>query len=626
MPDRPTLSVLVVGQTPPPVTGQAIMIDNLVRGKYDHVALHHVRMNFSHHVSSIGRFHVRKLVHLPALIMRIWWTRLRHRCRILCYPPAGQTPNAVYRDIAILLAVRPCFQRTVFYFHAGGVSELVATFPRPLKRLAERAYGRAACSIRPSALNPDDGAAFGSAMNEVVPNAIEDVAARYPARRDASARPRLLFVGILYESKGVMVLLKACAMLAERGQDFDVVFAGAWGSDAFRKQAEEFVATNGLAERVHFAGVLTGDSKWQAYREADIFCFPSYFESETFGLVVLEAMQFELPVVATRWRGIPSLVNEDATGLLVATQDHTALSEAIQRLLDDPPYARDLGRRGREAFCAHFSLPAYCKAIEQLFLAAVAPPPPRRVTLGNVACTTHTPTQFLAEINALLSDPTQHPRTILCVNAHIHNLAQRDTILRTHLNAARLVTADGMSVVWALRYRHEPMAGRCNMTEVFRAFLADKTMPPSTAVLVGCTADDAAAAATHIAGTTAHCRVVSIISGFEEMPTYQSHLQQQGPVDMILVGAGTPRSEALVAQISAWHPSAIVWHIGAGTIRMLAGSVREAPVWMRRTGLQWLHRLCVDPVHMWRRYVLGNPAFVWRVLRYRRRGSHGVSP
>lgn len=631
MHERATIPVLVVGQTPPPITGQAEMIKHLVEGEYEQVDMHHVRMSFSHDTASIGRFQSHKLLHLWQIVSRVLRARYHHHCRILCYPPAGQSRNAVYRDIMILLLVRPFFLHTVFYFHAGGVSELVKRLPPLVRALARHAYRKPTCSIRTSALNPDDGAFFGSAMSDVVANAVPDAAASFtprppPAARSSPGRPRLLFMGILYESKGVLVLLEACAALAERGLDIDLVLAGAWGSDAFREQALAFVETNGLSERVHFAGVLRDEAKWQAFHDADIFCFPSHFESETFGLVVLEAMQFGLPVIATRWRGIPSLVDDEKTGILIPIRDSNALANAIQRLVADPVEAMEMGGQGREAFCRFHDLTAYRRAMERVFVtvdrqgrsaAPPAPANPARCMLGNTAATSHDIPQFLAETRRLLSDPGLQPRTLLCLNAHIYNVAERDPALRATLNAARVVAPDGISIVWAARVFGTRGRRRCNMTEAFRAFLTDPDVPDSSAVLIGCTEDEVAGAADHIAAHATHCHVTAALSGFMTDDEYRRRLAELDPADLVLVGAGTPRSEQLADLVTRVWPRVVVWHIGAGTIRMLAGTVREAPRWMRRAGIQWLHRLFLEPHRMWRRYVLGNPVFVWRILRAR---------
>ena len=609
------LPVLVVGQTPPPITGQSVMLRELVHGPYRSIRVHHVRMAFSRETADIGKFQCRKLAHLAGVVTRTWWARARHGCRTLCYPPAGHAPNAIYRDIVFLLLVRPFFKRTVLYFHAGGVSERVHAFPAPLRWLACRAYSKADCTIRTSSLNPDDGAFFGCTNNVVIPNAIKDV---YPSfsgkRRKESVRTRLLFMGILYESKGVLVLLEACANLVKRGCDVEVLLAGAFGSPEFEKTAQARVAQRGLADRVSFAGVLSGDDKWQAFLDADIFCFPSYFESETFGLVVLEAMQFGLPVVATRWRGIPSLVRDTETGLLVNIQDSGALADAIARLLEDPQRAAEMGRRGREVFCEHYTLAQYHSAVERV-LAGRSIDPVQRAALGPLRCSSHTREQFLEEIRRLLASRDMQPRALACVNAHIYNLATRDEELRRRLNAARVLAADGIAIVWAARWFGHRFPERCNMTEAFHDFLRASDFPETSAVLIGCTDEELHAAGKAISSISTHCRIAGTCSGFLKIEDYRAFLEKHDDVDLVLIGAGTPRSEELLELATRCLPRAIAWHVGGGTVRILAGTIKEAPRWMRWCGLQWLHRLCLEPVRLAPRYLAGNPRFILHVVR-----------
>lgn len=241
---------------------------------------------------------------------------------------------------------------------------------------------------------------------------------------------------------------------------------------------------------------------------------------------------------------------------------------------------------------------------------------PTDARLGPIRCSTHTIPQVLDEIRMLLRDRTLQPRSILDLNAHIFNLAWANEALRRSLDAARIVTIDGMGVMWACRLFGYEAPERCNSTEAFRAFLLDPSMPPSTARLVGCTEEEGRAAAAAINGMNSHCRITATVSGFLDESAYREGFKGARE-DFILLGLSTPRTQ-YVAEIAAEVcPGAIVWGIGAGTIRILAGTMSEAPVFWRRIGLQWLYRLYEDPKNLWRRYVIGNPLFVARVLKAR---------
>lgn len=249
--------------------------------------------------------------------------------------------------------------------------------------------------------------------------------------------------------------------------------------------------------------------------------------------------------------------------------------------------------------------------------------------MGSVKCSTHTIPQLLDEIRMLLSRRFDQPRSILCINAHIYNVAFSDPSLRESLNNARIVTADGMSIVWLSRLWSAVVPERCNMTEAFRAFLQCTDMRPSTAVLVGLTQAEAERAAQRINVASKHCTVIKAYSGFLSEAEYNAIFQSLDKVDFIFVGMSTPRTERTCELARRRCPDAIVWGIGAGTIRIYAGTMKEASPFFRRHGLQWLHRLMNEPFKLWRRYLIGNPLFVYRAVRAglsARRGSMSAPP
>ena len=123
-----------------------------------------------------------------------------------------------------------------------------------------------------------------------------------------------------------------------------------------------------IADRVHLPGSLTGDDKWQAYADADVFCFPTFYEAETFGIVLIEAMSFGLPVVATRWRGIPEIVDDERTGFLVDPHDAASVANRLEELHDDPTRRRQLSEAGRTKFLQEFTVDRYRQRMEQVFL------------------------------------------------------------------------------------------------------------------------------------------------------------------------------------------------------------------------------------------------------------------
>lgn len=366
------VKILVVGQTPPPFGGQAIMIQQLLETKIAQIEFHYVPMQFSKEMNQIGTFAISKVFELFKVILRILRYRIFEKARILYYPPAGPNKVPVLRDIVILGATRGLFDKTIFHFHAGGVSELYRTFPPALKFLFRKAYFYPDIAIRTSHLTPDDGRNLRARMEFVIPNGIEDEAKPYLNLITATSRNdhkpiNLLYAGLLSESKGLKVLLNACRILANKHLCFHLNCLGVFTSELFEKQIKQFLDENHFHEKVTFHGEVSGTQKWEAFSIADIFCFPSHFESETFGLAILEAMSFSLPVIATKWRGIPTLVRDEVSGFLIPVEDSEALANKIERLMHEPGLRYELGKNGREIFLNNYSIQKHRDKLEEMF-------------------------------------------------------------------------------------------------------------------------------------------------------------------------------------------------------------------------------------------------------------------
>jgi len=364
--------ILVVGQTPPPFGGQAVMIQKLLEGKYPGFELIHVRMGFSREMDEIGRFRFGKLLELAALLGRSFRAWLRYRPPILYYPPAGPNLVPFLRDVVFLTLSRPWFKATIFHFHASGVSELYPKLNRLLQGAFWLAYRRPELAIRSAASAPDDGSFMNATRNVVLPLGLEDHGQHLTPRASGGHPPVILFVGVLKRTKGVMVLLDACRRLRDLGKPFRLVVVGKYESPDFASEVQGFVRTNGLTEAVAFPGVLVGADKWRAYEQADLFCFPSFFEAESFGLVLVEAMMFRLPIVATRWRGIPALVNDGDNGFLVETENPAETAAKLALLCDHPALREELGGRGRERYLEEFSKEIFEARMNEAFKLAAS--------------------------------------------------------------------------------------------------------------------------------------------------------------------------------------------------------------------------------------------------------------
>jgi glycosyltransferase involved in cell wall biosynthesis len=187
-------------------------------------------------------------------------------------------------------------------------------------------------------------------------------------------RPSLvLAVGRLVEKKGFHVLLAACETLRDLGVEAQFLIVGD-GPEADRLR--HMIAERQLADRVTLPGKLLPAALVEYYRRANLFVMPSCVaDNDRDGIpnVLIEAMAMEVPVVSTRVSGIPELVCDGETGLLVEQNDPVGLAEAIARLLHDRQLARRLAKAGREVVLREFDINNSARTLLRLFRERRAP-------------------------------------------------------------------------------------------------------------------------------------------------------------------------------------------------------------------------------------------------------------
>ncbi|MFA5193511.1 MAG: glycosyltransferase, partial [Verrucomicrobiia bacterium] len=182
-----------------------------------------------------------------------------------------------------------------------------------------------------------------------------------PAAQDP--QPTVVFVGRLVAEKDPMNLLEALRLVAARlpQAQFEII-----GNGPFKLEMEARIQSSSLESNIKLLPA-TADIR-PALRRAWVFVLPS--ASEASPNAIIEAMAMGLPVVATRVGGIPELVVDGITGLLVEPHNPASLAEAIVTLLTDETRRRQMGERGRQRILSHHSIQSMVSQTEQTLLEA----------------------------------------------------------------------------------------------------------------------------------------------------------------------------------------------------------------------------------------------------------------
>jgi len=180
--------------------------------------------------------------------------------------------------------------------------------------------------------------------------------------------PVLLFISNLFQEKGLMVLLEAILEVRKQIPGIMLKIYGASRGAIEDSLYKEFIFQNGMSDYVEFNESVYDDKKVKALESADIFVFPSYFKEECFPLSLLEAMQAELPIIATNIGAIPEMIENGVSGILIDPQDPGMLQSAIEVLIKNPNMRHQLGKMAAEKFHREYAMEHFEKKMRKVIL------------------------------------------------------------------------------------------------------------------------------------------------------------------------------------------------------------------------------------------------------------------
>jgi glycosyltransferase involved in cell wall biosynthesis len=276
-----------------------------------------------------------------------------------------------WRDLVYMVVAKMCGTRIVYQVHGGALPQqlfhrhgALTGFLRLTLRLPDVIVVLARVEL-------DAYRAFVPRQHVIaLPNSVDCAAfAGLPPRRpDPGTALRLVYIGRLTREKGLHELLRALALVRERGVDARLTIAGSGAEEGRLREAADRL---GLASRVEFAGPAFGRRKIELLAGSDASVLASYSEGLPYAL--LESMAAGVPVIASRVGAIPDVVVDRIHGLLIPPRDPQALAEAILELASDRERLARMGAACRERIAVSYSIDGlaqkFCRLYEGLRVA-----------------------------------------------------------------------------------------------------------------------------------------------------------------------------------------------------------------------------------------------------------------
>jgi glycosyltransferase involved in cell wall biosynthesis len=365
------MKLLIFAHTPPPHHGQSyavkLMLDNYGgdrrRAKFRRqppnqfgIECYHVNARYSRTLEDIGEFQIQKILMVLFYCMQALWCRFRYGVDNFFYIPAPGKAVAVYRDWLVMAVCRPFFKHVIFNWRAAGMARWLET--SILMRARSFTYHRmrdADLSIVLSDSNRRDAEKLTAQKVVVVEGGIPDPCPQFEAevlprhrRRiamwnkilsgeiknapDGNRTVNVLYIALVSRDKGAFDAVEGIALANENFPlRFRLNVIGGFATREEEIELRELVRGRGLQNVVEIPGFVSAERKFELLRDADIFCFPTYYFAEGQPANVMEALAFGLPIVSTRWRAIPDMLPPDFPGI-VDKKSPGQIATALRRI------------------------------------------------------------------------------------------------------------------------------------------------------------------------------------------------------------------------------------------------------------------------------------------------------
>lgn len=213
------------------------------------------------------------------------------------------------------------------------------------------------------------------------------------------------------------------------------------------------------------------------------------------------------------------------------------------------------------------------------------------------------------------------------VNIHTVNAASREMWLKDHINESLFTYCDGMGVVIGARILGDRIPERLTLADCADELFALLEQLGTRVFFLGASDETVRKARKTVEAGFPRLTVCGAAHGFFDLSNgIDVHRQiNMAKPDIVFVGMGMPRQEMWIRKNMQHLDARIFWSAGA-LFEFLAGTRRRCPRWMSRIGLEWLFRLAQEPRRLWKRYIVGNPVFFYRILKDRLARNERVSP
>ena len=357
------MRIVISGQMPPPIGGQNLNVKRFydILDNESDISVAHWRMEFTKDVKAFRKVGFSKLIELVKVVLMLIKLRSQGKIDVILYSTGGPHTVPIIRDI-ILLPIACLFSHRVWvHFQAAGIAEKLPKMNFLLRHLLMWVHSICYGGLALSEYGKVDPRALNMKKIEVLPNGLEDVCGLDVLECNECIKKseiNILYVGHICEDKGVPALIKAFGQVCNQNKNLTLYLVGECLTPYTNDLLNNEIEGSGVGDKIKVVGLRVGNDLHQLYKDADFLVFPSVAPYESFGLVLVEAMIWSLPIVASDWRASSEVIGRPPGGICYSINgDHSgSLEKALEKMLASQSEWTRWGQINRTRYEQHYSI------------------------------------------------------------------------------------------------------------------------------------------------------------------------------------------------------------------------------------------------------------------------------